>query len=428
MMAQSRPQEREEKRNQRRKRQQRQSSQAHQFVVMTTATTESQQMHSREVEPSTPPVAVVAVAARENLVEAYSPRESVRRLDHLVSNAALPDKNMLSTAVDSIPKVNDSLPNQPTQAYIPGKDRFVPTNGGRSGRLTMIPEFAYLAQAQVPILQPTPSRLKPALATWKPKHSVVRNIDSMSDISLVKNLTEMAQNMEVPNIEYIEHEGMFVPRMLPVPEGRRKTRTPKTSPPRPDRAVDPEPYMCNDRGTIDVAIDAETMTDPLVSGSAIAMDADDSENGTRKPPSTYFVLTQADSASPSGASARVRFSPSHGRVAIPPPQRLDGILIPSAKECPHHEQGGRSGGCVACRGAFFKERGLPSSSYVQVECRSATLARSNSPILMSVNTPERSYSCAVQSCYCTGTDQDGEKCPSCQERDNIARQFKTTWI
>ncbi|RWA10046.1 hypothetical protein EKO27_g5055 [Xylaria grammica] len=94
---------------------------------------------------------------------------------------------------------------------------------------------------------------------------------------------------------------------------------------------------------------------------------------------------------------------------LPPLQRYDGVLIPST-----------------C-GVFYKERGLPSKKYVQeeIKSKSATLAE-ESPVLVSVRTPERRYSAGVQACYCDG--QDNGKCPSCRERDRMAEELNMTWI
>ncbi|KAF2968549.1 hypothetical protein GQX73_g5025 [Xylaria multiplex] len=251
---------------------------------------------------------------------------------------------------------------------------------------TVVPELAHLAFAQ--------PRHPHSSSFPKRKQPVVRHIDSLSDTSVVKRLTKAARDIEIPNIEPVKYNGEWITRVITPPEGERRTRTPTPSPPPPGR--DPianwRPYSAH---AIDAAIAAHTVPKSLVPGG-------------RASPSTYYVTTRSDAHSPTGASARVRRSPSHESVAMPPPQRLDGVLIPSVS-----------------RDSFFKERGLPSETYVHQECKSATLAP-QSPVLVAVRTPSRRYSAAVQACHCE--DGSGEKCRSCRARDKQARELKMTWI
>ncbi|KAI0975524.1 hypothetical protein F4678DRAFT_417560 [Xylaria arbuscula] len=286
----------------------------------------------------------------------------------------------------------------------------------------LIPELAHLAQGRrtsrarrrrsFPVLE------HPAPKTYKLRKALRRD----SDCSLVKKLTKAARRIEIPNLDYIEFEGMLVPRIMTPPKGSPRTRTPITSD--SSRAASPEPDSDDDTSAIDIAIAANEVPESLIPGRGAAEDVD----GRRtKSTSTYFVVAETDAHSPTGASARVRHSPSHESVVIPPPPRLDGVLIPSAAACPHHANKAKGSGddeCPTCRSAFFKERGLPSNSYPQRECRSATL-----PVVVSVHVPERRYSCAVQSCYCKGDKSDKDsKCPSCREREAITRELHTTWI
>ncbi|TGJ82621.1 hypothetical protein E0Z10_g6126 [Xylaria hypoxylon] len=279
--------------------------------------------------------------------------------------------------------------------------------------LTVVPELAHLALGRAKyrhrrsrsfseIEQPTPRMGK----AWKG----IRNVDSLSDISLVKKLTKVARNIKIPNLEYIEYNGKWIPRVMTPPRGRPRTRTPTPSPPLRDAIANWRPYSHKDTQSIDIAISANAVK---------KVDRQDSG------PSAYYVVARPDADSPTGASARVRHSPSHESVVVPPPQHLDGVLVPSASGCPHHHDQGIAGECMICRGSFFKERGLPSETYIQQECRSATLAQ-QSPMLVSIRKPERRYSCAVQACY-FGCDGDNE-CPSCRARNRIAKKLQMTWI
>ncbi|GAW21302.1 hypothetical protein ANO14919_108210 [Xylariales sp. No.14919] len=268
---------------------------------------------------------------------------------------------------------------------------------------TVVPELAHLAQGRTKprhrrsrsfpeIKQPTPRAGKA-----RKSFICLRKIRSLSDSSLVKKLTKIARDIEIPNLDWIEYEGKLVPRVLSPPKGRRKTRT--SSPPSRPSARDPianwRPYGQRCTEAISIGIDNTAVPEPLV--------PDKRGHG----PSIYYVTARPDEHSPTGASARVRDSPTHASVAVPPLQRYDGVLIPST------------------RGVFYKERGLPSKKYVREEIKSATLAE-ESPVLVSVRIPERRYSAGVQACYCDGRDKG--KCPSCRERDRMAEELNMTWI
>lgn len=75
----------------------------------------------------------------------------------------------------------------------------------------VVPELAHLTQSLPPqgicqLQQPTPT-------TLKNKKPIIRNADSMSDTSVVKNLTKVARNLQIPNIEYMDYDGKWVPRV-----------------------------------------------------------------------------------------------------------------------------------------------------------------------------------------------------------------------
>ncbi|KAI0871105.1 hypothetical protein GGS24DRAFT_510100 [Hypoxylon argillaceum] len=334
--------------------------------------------------------------------------------------------------------------------------------------LTTIPELAHLAGGrQLPhrrsLVHPAPKK-KSKKAKKGPAPG--RNADSESDASIVKKLNKAAGEIAIPNYEYFEYDGKFVPRVMTPPRGRRH-QAPPTSPARTPSPVSSraavfdhvdragwrrstastaggvvKPKKANRVSAIDIAIAAHDVPELLIPGPHDHHPHSRNENNNSSgggdnnsaKAETYFVATRHDDKSPTGASARVRRSPSHEAVAMPPPARLDGVLVPCEPGCAHGEGGSGGSG----RGAFFKERGLPSQEYVREECRSATAQ--TSPFLVSVSTPKRRYSCAVQSCYCRDDADDGkgkgkekekekvEKCPSCRERDAIAQELNMTWV
>ncbi|KAI0097007.1 hypothetical protein GGR51DRAFT_578493 [Nemania sp. FL0031] len=393
--------------------------------------------------------------------------------------------------------------------------------------VTVVPELAHLAQGRdkealradslnsSELMQPKPTPTGMVKGKGKMK-SVMRGIDTMSESNLVKRLTKAARKISIPNLEFLEQNGKYVPRVMSPPRGRRLTRTPPSS---AESSLSPITTTTttttagpsghnvllttrnngkskNRPSAIDIALASHSVPGALIPGSgrsdrsdnssalSLALAAGDvpeilipgheAESPTRRSisvgraPSLYFVAAHRDLESPTGASVSVRRSPSHATIAVPPPQRLEGVLIP---ECPHFSEEEvqtriwEGDECAACRGAFFKERGLPTEEYLRKECRSAPLT----PVLLSVRTPRRRYSCAVQSCYCrndgtsrsnsgsgSGSDAEDEgednekskmkgkgkskskkgkgeaktreKCLSCRERDAIAETTRTTWV
>ncbi|KAK5637010.1 hypothetical protein RRF57_012722 [Xylaria bambusicola] len=295
----------------------------------------------------------------------------------------------------------------------------------------IVPELAHLARDRRRGKR-RHNRHPPKLQHPQPKHYKIprrlRNPESVSDCSLVKRLTKAARKLVIPNLDWDEIDGKLVPReMTPLP-GEPRTPTPPSSPATPKLLTTTGLYS-----PIDMAIANNAMLGLLVPGRRPKMSEPYStrHNGAlTTSPKSYFVTTEEDPNSPTGASVRVRRSRSHESVVVPPPQRLDGVLVPSASECPRHPNKGKGdpyADCIACRGLFFRERGLPSEAFVQQECRSATFEKRHSPVLVSVNLPERRYSCAVQACHC-GDLKDTGKCTPCRQRDSISKQLQSDWI
>ncbi|KAJ2974106.1 hypothetical protein NUW58_g8762 [Xylaria curta] len=256
-------------------------------------------------------------------------------------------------------------------------------NAGDLPRGFVVPELAHL----VPWRRPRFARRSsdPEIKQPAPKtpQTHVGHVGSLSNVNLVNNLTEIAKDIDIPNYEYIEYEGRWVPRIMTPPKGKHRSPTP--TPPL-DRRLSHHSateHVANpgrdSQGSTNIgkALTANVVPDSLIPGGGHIPRED---NGVP----TYYVVTHLDSRSPTGASAFVRRSPSHESVTIPPPQRLDGILIPPV--CLHHasaQEGESTSTCAACRGAFFKERGLPTQSYMREEQRSATLAEAPPPVLVS---------------------------------------------
>ncbi|KAI2466490.1 hypothetical protein F4781DRAFT_352831 [Annulohypoxylon bovei var. microspora] len=78
----------------------------------------------------------------------------------------------------------------------------------------------------------------------------------------------------------------------------------------------------------------------------------------------------------------------------------------------------------------FRERGIPSAAFLLEENIGDKIQTvpSSPAVLVSVNTPSPSYSCAVQSCYCTPDEADNQVCPSCRERRRLERELQMKWI
>jgi hypothetical protein len=293
----------------------------------------------------------------------------------------------------------------------------------------VVPELAHLATRAAPrraraenqhqtVVQEMRSRPElqhpqpkiPKLRHAKPERvppRVLKQISSFSPVSLVRRLGERAENIEIPNYQYVEYKGNLVPVLRSPPEGGRGGRRQSSpiipmsaSSPNSDEEEELAGILRHPRAIdvlnqpVDIAIDAHDVPDTLVPGA-------NHDNGDYSPSS--FVTTEV----------------------IPPPRRLSGILIPSASGCCAAHGDKYDHGCVNCRGSYFRERGLPSDDHIE-ECRSATLTKTP---MVSVKTPKRRYSCAVQSCYCDDEGKSkGEKCLSCQERDEITRNLKMGWV
>ncbi|KAI0399088.1 hypothetical protein F4802DRAFT_612813 [Xylaria palmicola] len=318
--------------------------------------------------------------------------------------------------------------------------------------LGIVPELAYLAagrEGKIPahrISQPEIQQPKPS-AGKKRADPGVRNADSNN--SLVRRLTEAAADIEIPNIDYYEYEGKYVPRIITPPPGKRRTRssTPSTgsgsSAASARSSTDHDSKGASARSStssisgevnIGIALAADATPDSSIVAEEVAEEQQRGGEGEGKgkgKASTYYVRAHRDSVSPTGASVvHVRGSPSHSSVAMPPPRRLDGVLIPPGSANPQVSDPSSPG--AQSPGEYYEERGVPSPEDRR-RGAAASAAQPGSPggVVVAVHTPKRRYSCAVQACYCdVGADGErvGDKCPSCKEREAITEELHTTWI
>ncbi|KAI5921839.1 hypothetical protein F4810DRAFT_676083 [Camillea tinctor] len=269
-----------------------------------------------------------------------------------------------------------------------------------------------------------------------------------SDITVVKNLTARAQAWTYPNPETPQYPD--VPHIVSAPrtpswrvaqlleEKRRQeqTQVPSQAPPVPARSE------------VDLGLNTDKSLPP---SPALTVSTNTA---------TYHVYTSPPSrAGP--ALARV-LSPSHTHVPVPPPQRLEGVLVqkpslsintnlapsllhPSTtpftnppttpyllRPCTTTPTSARTaplGRPGEGELRFYQERGI-----------TPRLCRSAPPDMVSVHVPPPNFTCAVQAeCYCGG-DKDTDKgkgkgkgkgkelCPACGERERLARGMKTDWI
>lgn len=89
-----------------------------------------------------------------------------------------------------------------------------------------------------------------------------------------------------------------------------------------------------------------------------------------------------------------------------------------------------AGICVSSSARHYKEHGVPSAAYLEEESHEEKPRASNPPsaMLVSIKTPSPSYSCAVQSCFCSPEEEDDEVCPACRDRRRLEGELQMTWI
>ncbi|KAI0203381.1 hypothetical protein F4808DRAFT_467445 [Astrocystis sublimbata] len=390
-----------------------------------------------------------------------------------------------------------------------------------------VPELEHLARLRKSVLFLRGRRPKLLHPTPRSIRNHVPNLRKTgSDTSLVKRLTKAAKKMDVPNVEYVDEGGKWSSRKLTPPPGEPQTPSPVSTNSsfernKVQRSSNVSPLSSQgsfsgsgSSGLTDYNDHAHSHNHNTVYPVDIAAANDDVpriwipedhqksptsltnkgkgkatmqtememevevETKPKRTPLTYFVETHLDPDSPTGSSARVRKSPSHEKVVVPPPQWSSGVRRESqSRPYPHpysqtrsQSQGsgigngeGTSSGPSAPRTSYFKEVGVPSPQYLQEEAlvRSAGLwhesangngygygygygyrysdgeRRKGAPVMVYAPQPRRSGSAAVQSCSC---DEEGEvegasmgerereKCLPCREREREAREGGMSWI
>ncbi|KAI2619661.1 hypothetical protein GGR54DRAFT_639985 [Hypoxylon sp. NC1633] len=93
-------------------------------------------------------------------------------------------------------------------------------------------------------------------------------------------------------------------------------------------------------------------------------------------------------------------TPLRTAPATAPPPRTAGIRAPTG---------------------VYREQGVASASFAE------RVGRRGSQLVL-FRTPSPTFSCAVQSCFCTAEDTDDRVCPSCCARRRLERDLQMQWI
>ncbi|KAI1101513.1 hypothetical protein F4804DRAFT_315755 [Jackrogersella minutella] len=200
-----------------------------------------------------------------------------------------------------------------------------------------------------------------------------------SDSSLVKRITKMAETMEFTGYPNLERRDM--------PSVPKLTKAPKVPAWRKDT---PHPA-------------ASSKGKHARSQSALPISHMKEASSLRTAPATYVVRARASTDSLPGGMTQT--GPRSRENSYLPPPRTAEL---------------RS----------FREQGIPSAAFLREEINGEKIqtVHSGTAMLVSISTPSPSYSCAVQSCYCTPEDEDDQVCPSCRERRRLERELQMKWI
>ncbi|RYO80154.1 hypothetical protein DL762_007805 [Monosporascus cannonballus] len=231
-------------------------------------------------------------------------------------------------------------------------------------------------------------------------------------------------------------------RLFPNPESAMYPGVPKLSAaPKKHRRNHPRLPRGNDNKAPELTVVPAVI---VSGGKAFKHRADAATAATRSPseplpaptPSRFFVLASPDAMSPTGCSAHVRSLSLDQTVAMPPPQRLEGVL---AASCPQHGER-YDFGCGECRGGLFRERGLPTEehreryrSMTPVSVAAAETSNNrlghcrSTPLVVSVTTPQKKFTCAAQG-LCTCRPVEGHVCLPCHEKETFSEQIEGGWI
>ncbi|KAI1460251.1 hypothetical protein F4805DRAFT_20746 [Annulohypoxylon moriforme] len=229
--------------------------------------------------------------------------------------------------------------------------------------------------------QTPPITLKQVLKDSRPQ---------LSTSSLVKKITTMAETTKIMSCSSSKKDLPSVPKLEKAP----KVPAWRVETPSPEPESEPEPSKGKYKGK------------QGRSKSALPLSRKRDLSPPPMPPipatATYLVRAKASSESlkgPGDASLR-------DTLQIPPLPRTAGL-----------------GG--------FREKGIPSAAVMLKQNAGEQMPIAQSPtVLVSVSTPSPSYSCAVQSCYCSDAPEgdDAQVCPSCLERRRLEPELQAKWL
>ncbi|KAI1417211.1 hypothetical protein F5Y13DRAFT_152276 [Hypoxylon sp. FL1857] len=225
--------------------------------------------------------------------------------------------------------------------------------------------------------QPIPLRKKQAFKGHGPQ---------ASNSSLVRRITDAAETVQIAG-----YPNQGLKKTPGVPKIREAPKVPhwRVDTPHPEAAAR---RILRSQSAIHLPSSSKPVASPL-----------------RTAPATSFIRT-----SPSLDSLKSALKSSPGRGGL---SSHDIVPIPRQ----------RSSGLQA-----YRERGVPSPAFVKEENgedqHQQEVDAESPSMLVSISTPSPTYSCAIQTCYCTADEPDSEVCPSCLERRRLERELSMKWI
>lgn len=274
-------------------------------------------------------------------------------------------------------------------------------------------------------------------ATSASSYDVPRS-HSISPCPLVRKITSEAERL-FPNPESPLYPG--VPKLTAVPQHRRRfprapdQEVPKSPPVVPAVIVDLPKTSAAIAGAAKTIAECRALSPP----PAVPTASSSPSSGRGR----FFVVASVDTGSSARRSVHARSQSLDRAVAVPPPQRLEGVYTAS---CPRHGAAYEFG-CGECRSSLFRERGLPTEEHRE-RCRSSFLpplsgppqhpllrhtrsvsssSSSPPPLVISVTTPRESFTCAPQG-LCTCNPAEDHVCLPCREKARFSQQIEGGWI
>ncbi|KAI5867828.1 hypothetical protein GGS23DRAFT_612976 [Durotheca rogersii] len=273
---------------------------------------------------------------------------------------------------------------------------------------------------------------------YRPRRSPREPHQEISACSLIERITKAAETIRITSHASSESDDDLarIPKLSAAPRVPRwRVATPHPTVPHPTVGThvrsdddDDEDIRVQHEGAIPVLLT------PGTSAAHIASDI-------RTAPVRYAcVRTAPSAASLTGVIEQVR-ARSADEIVIPPlPSAASGVHRPACQlrsdgSIPSLDAAGRDPS--SCEVAYFREHGVPPAAHLVEGNRSSSSGgsrhQSRTPLtapgmLVTIRTPSPSYSCAVQSCFCTPSEADSKVCPSCRERRRLERELQMQWI